>query len=310
VLRSYLRERTGTEQLIEELQRSNPALGYSHPEWLFQRWAARWGTDRAVELMRTNNRPARPFARVNTLRTEAKELLELWKEENVSASPVQLDWVPDQLMFELNAHRPLTELPSFQRGMFYVQDPSTLLAVQMLDPQPTERVLDLCAAPGGKTTYIAQCKKNLGQVMAEEVQPDRLKMVNENCARLGVSCVTTRAAAPASAAAEQFTRILLDAPCSNTGVMRRRVDLRWRIRTEEITRLQRTQRGLLSEAADRLKPGGTLVYSTCSLEPEENRQVVEQFLGAHANFKLESERELLPSGDGSDGAYVARLQKG
>ena len=134
-------------------------------------------------------------------------------------------------------------------------------------------------------------------------------MIRENCARLGASCVEVSLApnAISPTPAKRFDRILIDAPCSNTGVMRRRVDLRWRIRPEEIERLRLEQLELLRQAAPRLKPGGTLVYSTCSLEPEENAGVIQQFLAEHPLFKLEKERELLPFADGVDGAYVAKL---
>jgi 16S rRNA (cytosine967-C5)-methyltransferase len=136
-------------------------------------------------------------------------------------------------------------------------------------------------------------------------------LIEENCARLGVTCVRSsrreevRSSNPAK---EQFDRIVLDAPCSNTGVMRRRVDLRWRIRPEELGRLREVQLELLRDAASRLKPGGTLVYSTCSLEPEENGDVVKQILSERTELKLENERELLPFADAVDGAYVARMK--
>ena len=192
--------------------------------------------------------------------------------------------------------------------MFYVQDPSTLLAVQELNPQPGETVLDLCAAPGGKTTFIAQQMQNRGRIVAADVSEDRLNLIKENCVRLGVTCVETILLSTLnSQPSTSYDRILVDAPCSNTGVMRRRVDLRWRVRPEEIERLRKTQLEILGQAASRLRPGGVLVYSTCSLEPEENQEVVKQFLSEHAEFKLRSERELLPIVDGVDGAYVARL---
>ncbi len=162
---------------------------------------------------------------------------------------------------------------------------------------------------GGKTTFIAQLMQNRGRVTAQDIQADRLELVRENCTRLGVTCVEASVAPSALIAnpAKRFDRILVDAPCSNTGVMRRRVDLRWRIRPEEIERLRAGQLELLRQAAPRLKPGGMLVYSTCSLEAEENGGVVKQFLSEHAQFKLEKERELLPFSDGVDGAYVAKM---
>jgi 16S rRNA (cytosine967-C5)-methyltransferase len=167
----------------------------------------------------------------------------------------------------------------------------------------------LCAAPGGKTTFIAQLMNNEGKIIACDISEDRLKLVQENCQRLGVTTVETTQNSKLKTQNLKFDRILVDAPCSNTGVMRRRVDLRWRISPEEILRLQQTQLDLLKLAATKLKPGGVLVYSTCSLEPEENSEVVKEFLREHKNFKLESERELLPFADNVDGAFVAKLVK-
>ena len=156
---------------------------------------------------------------------------------------------------------------------------------------------------GGKDNgLIAQSMENSGRVAACDTQPERLDLLRENCARLGVTCVEYGKTGP-------FDRILVDAPCSNTGVLRRRVDLRWRVKPGEIEELARTQQALLSEAAAQLKPGGTLVYSTCSLEPEENESVTEEFLDGHPDFKLESQRQLLPMVDGVDGAFVARMTK-
>jgi 16S rRNA (cytosine967-C5)-methyltransferase len=247
---------------------------------------------------------------VNTLRTDSTALLGLWQSEKVECEAVTRSWFEPEVMFELKSHPSLRELPTFQKGFFYVQDPSTLLAVTAVDPQPGERVLDLCAAPGGKTVYMAQRMQNRGRIVAQDLQPQRLALVKENCQRLGVTCVETTLTpdSPAVNPAAPFDRVLVDAPCSNTGVLRRRVDLRWRVRQEELGRLQSGQLDLLRRAARQLKPGGRLVYSTCSLEPEENRQTVESFLAEHPHFALEAERDLLPFRDGVDGAYVASLR--
>jgi len=208
-----------------------------------------------------------------------------------------------------------------------------LLAPRLLGPQPGETVLDLCAAPGGKLTYIAQLMGNEGTIIACDAAPDRLKLVQENCARLGVTCVMqalpanrggTRDTSTQSSVqlstfnfqlstfnlpSSLFDRILIDAPCSNTGVMRRRIELRWRIRPEEIQRLRALQLDLLRQAAPLLKPGGTLVYSTCSLEREENQEVVDEFLREGGQFVLEQQRELAPFEDEVDGAYVAVMKR-
>ncbi|MFM2294937.1 MAG: hypothetical protein RLZZ350_1350, partial [Verrucomicrobiota bacterium] len=223
----------------------------------------------------------------------------------VGFAVVAREWTGDNLAFELQSHPPLAFLKSFLAGGFYIQDPSTLLAVCALDPQPGETILDLCAAPGGKTTFIAQLMNNTGKIIAHDT-PERVKLITENCTRLGVTNV--EAVSTFNFQLSTFDRVLVDAPCSNTGVLRRRVDLRWRVTAEEIARLRATQVDLLALAASMLKPGGVLVYSTCSLEPEENSSVVKDFLAEHPQFKLESERQLTPFTDTVDGAFVARLK--
>ena len=349
VLRGYLREAEAIKGRLAGLKVAQPALGGSHPEWMVARWQKNFGAEKTMQLLEWNNTPPKTFARVNTLKADAGKLVEKWREENVDYDFVRRDWLEENLVFELKSHPPLAALDSFRQGWFYVQDPSTLLAAGELGPLPGETILDFCAAPGGKTTFLAQLIRNEGRIVACDIFEDRLKLLRENCVRLGVTCVeaarndwnrphpgplpqereqqgSARKISSDARLADQlpkvpprpggegrgeggrvFDRILVDAPCSNTGVMRRRVDLRWRIQLEEILRLQQTQLVLLKRAAPKLKPGGVLVYSTCSLEPEENREVVQQFLHEHNNFKLESERELLPFRDTVDGAFVAAL---
>lgn len=311
VLRNCLRERDALRHELEALRTRQPALGWSHPDWLWERWRARFGDEPATWLLAWNNTPPPTFARVNTLKTDAGRLLERWRmNEGVEYDLFHREWTGENLVFELKGHPPMARLGSFRDGWFYVQDPSTLLAARLLDPRPGDAVLDLCAAPGGKTTFIAQLQAGEGSILACDNAPDRLRLLTENCQRLGAVRVTPLllgAASPANLAARKFNRVLLDAPCSNTGVLRRRVDLRWRLRAEELERLRRAQLALLELAAPRVAPGGALVYSTCSLEAEENGEVVRVFLSRSRHFRLEAERELLPWRDGVDGAYAARL---
>jgi 16S rRNA (cytosine967-C5)-methyltransferase len=307
VLRGYTREQEQTAKLLKELQATEPALGFSHPDWLYERWSARWGAEKTARLMEWNNMPPPTFARVNTLKTDAGTLLKRWKAEGVKTEACDFDWSANDLVFRLISHPPLAGLASFSEGLFYIQDPSTVLAVRELAVEPGQTVLDLCAAPGGKTTLIAQLMQNRGRIVARDNDAGRLKIVRENCDRLGVTCVETEGAGRKPDAPAQFDRILVDAPCSNTGVMRRRVELRWRVTAAEIERLRKVQLELLRQAALELKPEGVLVYSTCSLEPEENAKVVEQFLSEHPKFTLSKEREFTPFNDGVDGAYVAKL---
>jgi 16S rRNA (cytosine967-C5)-methyltransferase len=309
ILRGFLREHDEIKALLAGLKISNPAIGWSHPEWLVGRWQKKFGVEKIARLLEWNNTPPKTFARVNTLKTDAGKLIEKWRDENVEYDFVRRDWLEENLAFELKSHPPLNSLASFRDGWFYIQDPSTLFAVRELDPQPGEMILDLCAAPGGKTTLIAQLMRNEGRIVACDISEERLKLVQENCQRLGVTCVETILSSTLNSQPSTFNRVLVDAPCSNTGVMRRRVDLRWRISPEEISRLRQTQLDLLKLAATKLKSGGILVYSTCSLEPEENSEVVKEFLREHGDFKLESERELLPFADNVDGAFVVKLLK-
>jgi 16S rRNA (cytosine967-C5)-methyltransferase len=304
VLRGYSREMEGTREELQKLKKNDLALAYSHPEWLCKRWRERFGEGNTVALLDWNNTPPPLYARVNHLRFPTERLLELWQGEGVSYKPVEWDWAANRI-FQIEKHPPLPQLASFKQGGFYLQDPSTLLAPLLLQAQPGEAILDLCAAPGGKTTFIADLIQDKGRILAEDLVPQRLKLVSENAERLGVSCIITDTTRfPRDTA---FDRVLVDAPCSNTGVMRRRVELRWRIAAEEIGRLAQTQLSLLKQAARRTRLGGTIVYSTCSLEREENEAVVHEFLSSDRRFRLDTERIVTPFADGVDGAYCARL---
>ena len=266
----------------------------SHPEWLWRRWLARYGAADAGALCRWNNEP--PPLYIRTLTGELPA--------GVPAVPSGLH----PLSWRVTDAAGLFGLPA----KFYAQDPSTLIAVDMLDPQPGESVLDMCAAPGGKTTYIAQKMRDTGKIIAADSSNVRLGKVAENCRRLDVTCVATLACEGTRLnrclRGTQFDRVLLDAPCSNTGVVRRRVDLRWRLQADEIARLTAVQTQLLAAASEFVKPGGVLIYSTCSLEPEENERVTERFQESHPKFALNATRSLFPPRDGMDGAFVAQFR--
>ena len=316
MLRAYGREREATQAMLAAWRKDEPAMGSSFPEWLVARWRERFGPEKTAALMEWNNQPPKTYARVNRLKTEPGPLLEKWRLEDVEYDFGRWDWVDENQTFQLKSHPSLKRMESFRDGWFYIQDPSTLLAVRTLAPRPGEFILDLCAAPGGKTCYVAQCMANQGRLVACDTSQDRLVLLTENIQRLGVTNVETRVVPESLAITEnpfpperRFDRILVDAPCSNTGVLRRRVDLRWRLQASEIQRLCQVQKGLLGRAATLVRPGGLVVYSTCSMEPEENSLMVKEFLAIHDEFELESERELNPLVDGVDGAYVAALRR-
>jgi len=311
ILRQALRDRETLAAELRELEIEDPATAYSHPPWLVERWQSKFGTERTRAILAANNTPARVFARINTLKTTPEKLVERWREEGVDYDFRTYDWTGENLVFCLKKSPPLARLNSFKDGWFYIQDPSTLLSVILLDPRPGKAVLDLCAAPGGKSTFIAQRMENRGQIAAQDRAFDRLPLLRENCARLGATIVhaTKSDCVVFPELNTAFDRILVDAPCSNTGVMRRRLEVRLRIRPSEIERLVNLQAEILDQAAPLLKPGGTLVYSTCSIESEENQENVSAFLARHPDYALESERELLPGQCDTDGAYAAKLTR-
>ena len=164
---------SATVQQLDALKREQPAIGYSHPEWVYERWRTRFGEDNARALLEWNNKPPATYARLNSLKATAEALAQQWEAEGVLFTPRNWDWTEPDTVFELRSHPPLASLRTFQEGLFYIQDPSTLLAVRVLDPKPGEAILDACAAPGGKTTYIAQLMQNRGLIMAQDIDVRR-----------------------------------------------------------------------------------------------------------------------------------------
>ena len=275
----------------------------SHPKFLIERWQRGFGTDATKALCNWNNQPPPIYARINRLKTDLQNFLA--RNRNARTLPNLSNFV---------------QLPTpghaIEAGDCYIQDPSTAIACELLQPQPGEKILDACAAPGGKTSYIAELMKNPGLLVACDREPDRLCLLEENLTRLGVSNArivrqdwTKPPVSPEILSVAPFDRILVDAPCSNTGVMRRRVDVRWRLTAKDFDRMHARQVEIVRATAALLKPGGVLIYSTCSLEGEENEEVVAELLRTMSILQLEEERRSLPFRNDFDGAYVARLRK-
>ena len=274
----------------------------SHPQFLVGRWEQHFGAGHAEKLCEWNNFPAPVYARINLLRIDSPAFFRTYpKSRPVSDNPNFVE------VGSLSSN-------ALERGHCYIQDPSTTAACHLLDPKPGERILDACAAPGGKTGYIAQLMENLGTIVACDRDPERLEILRENMARLGVSIVhilqhdLARGHVPSAiTSSAPFDRILIDAPCTNTGVMRRRVDLKWRLQQTDFDRMHQRQIEIVRALIPLLKPKGALVYSTCSLEPEENEEVVRRILAETPDLRLEAERDSLPFRDGFDGAFAAKL---
>ncbi len=293
------------EQRQNEL---DPAVGLreSFPEWLDekaqQQLGAAWPS-----LAAALNQPAAVMLRVNTLKTDRPSLQRRLLEEGVDTEELQDSPLGLKLKLRQNTFR----RPSFQEGLFEVQDGGSQRIAPFLQAKPGERVVDACAGAGGKALHLAALMENKGQVIAMDVEAWKLKELQKRARRNGVHNVecrpidTTKAIKRLAAKAD---RLLLDAPCSGTGVIKRNPDTKWKLQPEHLERTSQMQREILRDYVQMLKPGGTLVYATCSILPQENEEQVARFLAEHPEYLLEAEERINP-GSESDGYYMARLRK-
>ncbi len=303
------RAQADRNEILLRLRRMPPSVRLSHPPLLIERWERELGAPRAHRLCEWNNQPARVCVRLRPGAPAVEDYLAQLRAHGIAAEPHP--YAPDRFIELSHGVRP-TALPGFESGLIYMQDPSTMVAPMLLAPRPGETVLDACAAPGGKTALLAEQMNGCGRLIAGELHADRLAILQNNLRRLrlhDVEVVRMNAAewVPAPSQPTQFDAILLDVPCTNTGVIRRRPDVRWSFTVERLERLARLQAALLDALAPRVRPGGRLVYSTCSLEPEENTRQISAFLARHPEFTLTAEQLLVPTDTATDGAYAALL---
>jgi 16S rRNA (cytosine967-C5)-methyltransferase len=285
VLRNVLRQK---EKFVLPLKLEDPvksiSINTSHPKWMIKRWIERFGKDDALLLARANNE-VQPFSiRANTLRTSREELLETLADNGVAGEPTRFS--PDGIILkEMHTFADL----NFVRGLFAVQDEASQLITYLLDPKPDERVLDTCAAPGGKTSHIAQCMQDKGSIIAVEKDTKRIFSLEENLNSLGIGSVETKNADISSLKDTdigKFDKILVDAPCSSIGVIRKNPDIKYKHTAADLSNNRTKQAGLLKTASGFLAETGTLVYSVCSTEPEEGEQVVLEFLKTATDFRI------------------------
>ena len=272
VLRNLIRRRAEFEAQIAAAPLEERE---SFPTELVRRWTARFGEENAANLCVWHNEPAKTFL--------ARK---------------------DGSFVELERGKKVTDVPGYAEGEFIVQDPGTALAVELVDAKPGDEILDACAAPGGKTVQLAW---RGAKVTACEVNPKRRRKLEENLKRVGVEGEVADALDSCRLPSIAFGKVLVDAPCSNTGVLRRRPDARWNWSVEKLEALVKLRAEILDQVAPLVAPGGALVYSTCSNEPEENVDQVNAFLSRHPDFTLDATRESLPFESGHDGAFAARL---
>jgi|Deesub1362A_J573_1020465.scaffolds.fasta_scaffold00093_28 16S rRNA (cytosine967-C5)-methyltransferase len=300
VLRNIIRKR---EQLTSELNNmreaalnpstpnmtrtSHIATVTSHPRWLIKRWIKRFGYKEAFELAEANNKIPPLTLRVNTLKTNRDEVIKRLKALDIDCEPTTIS--PDGIKLKgTHAFRDFSDL----KGYIFVQDEAAQLITYMLDPQPGEKVLDACAAPGGKTTHIAQLMGDSGEIIAVEYDEKRIARLEENISALGLSSIRIIKADITDLKNTEimklcpFDRIMLDAPCSSTGVIRRNPDIKYRRRAEDLLVFRKKQLDMLRSVSALLKPGGILVYSTCSTEPDEGEEVIRGFLKTSRDFYI------------------------
>jgi 16S rRNA (cytosine967-C5)-methyltransferase len=264
---------------------------YSHPDWLIRRWVEKFGVETAEALLQANNRHAPLILRTNTLKTTREELKASLESLDVTAGETKYSPVG----LEIGRSPGIGTLPAYQKGLFMVQDQAAQLISMMLAPRPGERVLDACAAPGGKATHLAEIMGNRGTVVALESDPVRIEKIRENSLRLGTTIISPVLGDAARYREGVFDKVLVDAPCSGLGVLRRHPDGRWNKTGRSPIDRQALQKKILENCAGLLKPGGALVYATCSTEPEENEDVIAWFLGsAGEEFVIDDPRPYLP----------------
>ena len=293
------------------------AAYYSHPSWMVKRYLARFGRENTEKLLMMNNEKPYLTLRINALKTKPEEFKTLL--ESVGLKYHQGAYLPE--FFKLQNLTNITAWEYFTKGYFNIQDESAGLACRLLDVQEGQRVLDMCAAPGGKTAYIAALMHSRGEVVAVDRFESRLKLLQKNMTRLSVDCVRIVEADALEYKSLPFDRVLVDAPCSGTGTLSKKPDIKWKKDLFDIRNLNNIQSKLLAKAASLVKVDGVMVYSTCSIEPEENFEIVKKFLDENPNFRFESAKgklpdeiidengciQTLPHIHKTDGAFAARL---
>jgi 16S rRNA (cytosine967-C5)-methyltransferase len=305
LLRRATREGRGILAALGESTPQEAAIRHSHPGWIAEMWWRDLGATEAVALMRADNEPPESAARVNTLRASREEVL---GELDVPARPAED--LPEGIVLE--APYDLHRSRAFEQGALMPQSRASMLVARAVDPAPGERVLDLCAAPGAKTTHLAALMGDEGEIVAVEADPRRAEELRANAARLGARSVRVVVGDAAEASfGDGYDRVLVDPPCSDLGTLQSRPDARWRKTPAQVRELSALQLRILDAGAAALRPGGRLVYSTCTISAPENARQIEGFLERRPDFVAKVGRfvQTLPHRDGTDGFFIASLER-
>lgn len=306
VLRNFLRKKN--QFVLPDNVVDRMALTLWHPRFLVKKWLKYYGVEDTEKLCIFNNEPASLSIRVNTLQIARDALIQELKDNGVEAKKSTIS--ADGIILE--KHQNLKNLYDRVGGKFYIQDESSMLVAELLAPERGQKILDLCAAPGGKTTHLAQLMQDKGEIIACDIYPHKLELIKNNAQELGINIIKTQlndATVLNTDFVDRFDAVLVDAPCSGLGVLRHRAEIRWRRTQENLKVFPPLQTAILTNAAQYVHKDGFLVYSTCTIEQSENHYIMTDFLQKHGNFHLISERQLLPQTDNTDGFYLAKMQR-
>ena len=325
VLRNINRNKEEFTKINVKTKAEYISIKYSHPQWIVDRWIKEFGEEFAEDLCMINNTKPELNIRVNNLKTNKEKLKNKLEEKGFIVRDGK--YAKDSIVIE-NPSR-ITELEEFRRGHFFIQDESSSLVGQIMDPKPGCTVLDICSAPGGKATHIAEIMENKGRVLSRDIHENKLSLIQANAKRLGIKIIKTKTS-DARKRDEGLLNIadylLIDAPCSGFGLIRRKPEIKWNRNEGDIEELTKLQYEILNNAKDYLKVGGTLIYSTCTIENDENINMIRRFLNENENFKLvniedklenkekietlkEGYIQLYPSIHGTDGFFIGKMIK-
>lgn len=322
VQRKGLPEFNSIQNHVEQL-----SVMYSHPTWLVAQWIKQYGIETTIKICKANLERAPVTARVNVSKTSVSEVIERLEMEGVIAQKGNLSIEAIEVK-----HGNLFATDVFKQGLVTVQDESSMLVGRAVDPQKGETVLDCCAAPGGKTTHLAELMNDEGEIIALDIYEHKVNLIEQQIERLQISSVKTKVVDAREAQQnflnESFDRILVDAPCTGFGVLRRKPDIKWTKSEQDVGHMSSIQKEILHSVAPLLKKGGTLIYSTCTIEARENEQIIDSFLETHVDFSRDErlcerlpekllsycevergEVQILPHYFQSDGFYIAALRK-
>ncbi len=325
LINGILRHVATDEEIEKHLSKYNKinrlAILYSFPEWMIKKWIKDFGEVETIKLLKFNNTSSTIFFRLNSLKTNKEILFNLLDKEQIQYKIITEE---PSLFFTVKDPWKLLKSNIFKSGFCSVQDLSQSFPVNLLSPIDNEVILDICAAPGGKSTYIAQLTQNNAQIISYDISKRKLNLLKDEIKRLEITSIEIQEANSETFEFPEADKILVDAPCTGTGVLNRKADIRWSKHSDDIHKTNQIQKNILNNAAKSLKQGGTLVYSTCSIEIEENQKIIDNFLSNHPDFVLEPAQNyidekycdskgyvnILPHEHNIPGGFAARLTKG